>query len=68
MTEAEALAAHLGSATYLLGEARAASLFLGACVSLLSLQINSQSGQRQWAGQRGVLCLDLEVLNNFPFK
>lgn len=33
MVDAEALAALLGFATYLLGEAQTASLFLGACVS-----------------------------------
>lgn len=58
MTEAEALGALVGFATYLLGEAQTASLFPSARVSLLSLQINV------WFA----VTLDLEVLNNFPFK
>lgn len=49
------LAALPSSATYLLGEVQTASLFLRSLASLLSAQINSQSGQRQWFGQRGLL-------------
>lgn len=55
MTEAEALGAPLGFAAHLLGEAQTASLFLRVCVSLLSLQINGESEQRQWFGQHGLL-------------